>query len=209
MLHRILDHLAAAGVARVVVNTHWQREAVLSALAERRDLEIVESHEETLLDTGGAVVKALPLLGEAPFYVVNGDAFWLDGARPALLRLADAFDPDRLDAVLLVHRAALLPVYSRARRLRGRSRGVGCGGRARRRSCPTSMPGCSSPRRRCSPPPPRAPSPPTCCGTGRSRQIACARWCMTGSGCTSPRLRTSQDAEEALAGRVSAFAYAR
>ncbi len=111
LLHRILDHLAAAGVERVVVNTHWQREAVLTALAERRDLDIVESHEETLLDTGGAVVKALPLVGEAPFYIVNGDAFWLDGAHPTLLRLASAFDPDRLDAVLLVHRAALLPCY--------------------------------------------------------------------------------------------------
>lgn len=112
LLHRILDHLAAAGVERVVVNTHWQREAVLAALAERRDLEIVESHEERLLDTGGAVVKALPLLGHTPFYIVNGDAFWLDGARPASLRLADAFDPERLDAVLLVHRAALLPFYT-------------------------------------------------------------------------------------------------
>ncbi len=112
LLHRILDHLARAGVERVVVNTHWQREAVRTALAERRDLDIVESHEETLLDTGGAVVKALPLVGEAPFYIVNGDAFWLDGASPALLRLAGAFDPVRLDAVLLVYRAAFLPRYT-------------------------------------------------------------------------------------------------
>jgi len=112
LLHRILDHLAMAGVRRVVVNTHWQREAVLAALAERSDLEILESREETLLDTGGAVAKALPLLGDGPFYIVNGDSLWLDGARPALRRLADAFDPDRLDAVLLVHRAAVLPSYT-------------------------------------------------------------------------------------------------
>ncbi|MFQ3622710.1 MAG: nucleotidyltransferase family protein [Acetobacteraceae bacterium] len=112
LLDRILDHLAAAGVRRVVVNTHWQAEAVRTTLRERSDLVIVESAEETLLDTGGAVVRALSHLGTEPFYVVNGDAFWLDGARPALLRLADAFDDDRLDAVLLVHRAAQLPVYT-------------------------------------------------------------------------------------------------
>ncbi|WP_337877553.1 nucleotidyltransferase family protein [Elioraea sp.] len=111
LLDRALDHLAAVGVARVVVNTHWQAEAVRAALAARDRPETIESHEETLLDTGGAVVKALPHLGDEPFYVVNGDAFWLDGARPALLRLAEAFDPGTTDAVLLVHRAAQLPSY--------------------------------------------------------------------------------------------------
>lgn len=112
LLDRALDHLADAGAERVVVNTHWHAEAVREALAARDRPEVIESHEETLLETGGGVVRALPHLGEAPFYVVNGDAFWLDGARPALARLADAFDPDTTDAVLLVHRAAQLPYYT-------------------------------------------------------------------------------------------------
>lgn len=112
LLDRALDHLARVGVERVVVNTHWQAEAVRAALAARDRPETVESHEETLLDTGGAVARALPLLGPDPFYVVNGDALWLDGTRPALWRLAQAFDPAVTDAVLLVHRAVQVPYYS-------------------------------------------------------------------------------------------------
>jgi MurNAc alpha-1-phosphate uridylyltransferase len=112
LLDRALDHLAEAGVERVVVNTHWQAERVRAALTARDRPEVIESHEERLLDTGGAVVKALPQLGDDPFYVVNGDAFWLDGTRPALLRLAEAFDPERMDALLLVHRAVQVPYYT-------------------------------------------------------------------------------------------------
>jgi MurNAc alpha-1-phosphate uridylyltransferase len=112
LLDRALDHLADAGVQRVVVNTHWHAAAVRDALAARDRPAVIESHEETLLDTGGGVVRALPQLGDDPFYVVNGDAFWLDGARPALARLADAFDPGTTDAVLLVHRASHLPFYA-------------------------------------------------------------------------------------------------
>ena len=60
----------------------------------------------TLLDTGGGTRAALDVLGDAPFYTVNGDAFWLNGPSRALTRLAAAFDPDRVDAVLLVYRTA-------------------------------------------------------------------------------------------------------
>jgi MurNAc alpha-1-phosphate uridylyltransferase len=112
LLDRALDHLAKAGVERVVVNTHWHAEAVRAALATRDRPEVIESHEERLLDTGGGVVRALPHLGSEPFYVVNGDAFWLDGARPALARLACAFDAATTHAVLLVHRASHLPFYN-------------------------------------------------------------------------------------------------
>jgi MurNAc alpha-1-phosphate uridylyltransferase len=111
LLDRALDHLADAGVETVVVNTHWQPERVRAVLAARTRPTIIESHEETLLETGGGVTKALAHLGADPFYIINGDAFWLDGATPALARLARAFDPERDDAVLLVHRAAQLPYY--------------------------------------------------------------------------------------------------
>ena len=108
LLDHALDRLLAAGVEFVVVNAHWQATRIERHLAARRREglrpDTVLRREETLLDTGGAVAAALGLLGPAPFYVVNGDAFWLDGAYPALARLAECFDPDRLDAVLLVHR---------------------------------------------------------------------------------------------------------
>jgi MurNAc alpha-1-phosphate uridylyltransferase len=107
LLDHALDRLAAAGVSRAAVNTHWQAARVEARLAARRDEgrppETVLLHEDALLDTGGAVRAALPVLGDAPFFVINGDAFWVDGPRPALERLAGEWSDD-LDGVLLVHR---------------------------------------------------------------------------------------------------------
>ncbi len=105
LLDHALDRLAAAGVETVVVNTHWQAERIAAHLAARLPdgLRIVLRTEGELLDTGGAVRAALGDLGAAPFYVVNGDSFWLDGPTPALHRLATAWS-DAADAVLLVHR---------------------------------------------------------------------------------------------------------
>lgn len=106
LIDHALDRLAAAGVELVVVNAHWQADKIEKHLSERSSgSEIVLRYEETLLDTGGSVRAALPLLGPGPFYVVNGDTFWLDGPVSALQRLAAAFDRERLDGVLLVHRA--------------------------------------------------------------------------------------------------------
>lgn len=98
-----IDRLVAAGVKRVVVNTHYKAPMMAAHLAGRRDVEIVLSHEETLLDTGGGVKHALKHLGDV-FYVVNADVFWLNGRTPALIRLARMWDPDRIDALLLVQR---------------------------------------------------------------------------------------------------------
>ncbi len=108
LMDHALDRLAAAGVTRVVVNTHWHGDLVARHLARRRTgLEVVIRPETALLDTGGAVTAALAAgdLGDAPFFVVNGDSFWLDGPTPALDRVAEAFDPAAVDAVLLVHRS--------------------------------------------------------------------------------------------------------
>ncbi len=98
-----IDRLVAAGVKRIVVNTHYKAPMMAAHLAERRDVEIVLSHETTLLDTGGGVKHALKHLGEV-FYVINADVFWLNARTPALLRLAQAWNPDRLDALMLVQR---------------------------------------------------------------------------------------------------------
>jgi MurNAc alpha-1-phosphate uridylyltransferase len=104
LLDHTLDRLAAVGVETVVVNAFWQAEKVVGHLANRpAPPRTIASRETVLLETGGGVRNALPLLGDQPFFVINGDAFWLDGACPALTRLAAAFD-DSVDAVLLLHR---------------------------------------------------------------------------------------------------------
>jgi MurNAc alpha-1-phosphate uridylyltransferase len=98
-----IDRLIAVGVKRVVVNTHYKAPMMAAHLTGRQDVEIVLSHEETLLDTGGGVKKALQYLGDA-FYVINADVFWLNGRTPALIRLARTWDAEKLDALLLVQR---------------------------------------------------------------------------------------------------------
>jgi len=109
MLDRALDHLTAAGVSHIVVNTHWLADKVAAHLSGRSGITL--SHEEELLETGGGVAKALPHLGDEPFYVVNSDIIWTDGATPALQRLAEAWDDARMDALLLLQRTATAMGY--------------------------------------------------------------------------------------------------
>jgi MurNAc alpha-1-phosphate uridylyltransferase len=104
LIDHALDRLVAVGVETVVVNAFWQAQRLETHLAGRRRPRIIVRREDTLLETGGGVRAALALLGPDPFYVVNGDAFWLDGPHPALARLAEAFDPETVDVVLLVQR---------------------------------------------------------------------------------------------------------
>jgi MurNAc alpha-1-phosphate uridylyltransferase len=106
LIDHALDRLAAAGVGMVVVNAFWQADILAAHIAARQPAppRVVLRREAELLDTGGGVKAALDPLGPDPFYVVNGDAFWLDGPSPALRRLAEAFDPAAVDGVLLVHR---------------------------------------------------------------------------------------------------------
>ena len=98
-----LDRLADAGVERVVVNVHHLADAVERHLASRKRPHVVISDERAeLLGTGGGIAKALPQLGDAPFFLVNSDTVWLDGVKPNFARLADAFDPETMDALLLL-----------------------------------------------------------------------------------------------------------
>lgn len=101
LLDHAIDRLALAGVAEVVVNAHYRGAMIAAHLARRDHPRITISEEAELLDTGGGVRQALPLLGEA-FFVVNSDILWMDGREPALARLAAAFDPEQTDAVLLL-----------------------------------------------------------------------------------------------------------
>jgi N-acetyl-alpha-D-muramate 1-phosphate uridylyltransferase len=103
LIDHVLDRLAAAGVDTAVVNVHYLAEQIERHLAVRRAPNIVISDERgELLDTGGGVVKALPLLGAAPFLHLNADTVWIDGVRPNLIRLAESFDAARMDALLLL-----------------------------------------------------------------------------------------------------------
>ena len=106
LLDHVLDHLVDAGVRTVAVNAHWQADAVDAHLRERlTPPDTVLLREEHLLETGGGVRAALAVLGADPFFVVNGDAFWLNGPSSALRRLASVFD-ESVDGVLLVHRTS-------------------------------------------------------------------------------------------------------
>lgn len=103
LIDRVLERLAAVGVEEAVVNLHHLGPALRAHLEGWQAPRIVFSQEEELLETGGGVAKALPLLGEAPFFVVNGDVLWLDGTTAALQRMAEHWDDARMDALLLVH----------------------------------------------------------------------------------------------------------
>ena len=103
LIDHVLDRLAGAGVARAVVNVHYLADQLERHLAARKKPKITISDERgLLLGTGGAVVKALPELGDAPFFHINSDTIWIDGVKPNLARLAEAFDPAGMDAALLL-----------------------------------------------------------------------------------------------------------
>ena len=104
LLDHTLDRLVKAGVERAVVNIHHLADQVERHLTNRTDLEIIISSEaDDLLETGGGVKKALPHLGDEPFYISNADVMWLNGPSPALGRLCERWDDDEMDVLLLLH----------------------------------------------------------------------------------------------------------
>jgi len=104
LIDHALERLAAAGVERAVVNVHYMADRLEAHLKRRNHgLEIILSDERPLLlETGGGVAKALPLIDCDPFIVVNSDNLWIDGARPSVVALAERWDPERMDALLLL-----------------------------------------------------------------------------------------------------------
>ena len=103
LIDHVLAKLADAGVETAVVNVHHLADQIEVYLRKWPAPRIVISDErDDLLDTGGGVVKALPHLGAAPFFHLNADTIWIDGVKPNLVRLAEAFDRDRMDALLLL-----------------------------------------------------------------------------------------------------------
>ena len=103
LIDYVLDRLAAVGAERIIVNVHHLADQIERHVAARARPEIVISDERRqLLGTAGGVVRALPELGDEPFYLVNSDTVWIDGVQPNLARLAEAFDPVRMDGLLLL-----------------------------------------------------------------------------------------------------------
>ncbi|MGI6855548.1 nucleotidyltransferase family protein [Mesorhizobium sp. 1B3] len=103
LLDWALDGLAETGVTRAVVNVHYFPEQIVAHVAGRQHPRVAISDESAeLLDSAGGIVKALPLLGASPFFILNADTFWIDGARPNLPALGLAWNPARMDILLML-----------------------------------------------------------------------------------------------------------
>jgi len=98
-----LDSLKQAGVGKAVVNVHYFPKQIVAHVAGRAAPKVVVSDEsDLLLDSAGGIVRALPELGEKPFYVLNADTFWIDRGTPNLTRLALAWDGAKMDILLML-----------------------------------------------------------------------------------------------------------
>lgn len=103
LIDHVLDRLASAGISRAVVNVHHLADQLEAHLRARRSPHILISDERgVLLETGGGAVRALPLIGNAPFVIHNSDSVWIEGAGSNLERLIAAFDPERMDSLMLL-----------------------------------------------------------------------------------------------------------
>jgi N-acetyl-alpha-D-muramate 1-phosphate uridylyltransferase len=103
----LIDHgferLAAAKVQHAVVNAHYLADQIEAWAARQKTPRITISDERAeILDTGGGIAHALPLLGADPFFVINSDSFWVDAGEPALDRLRAAWDDAAMDCLLLL-----------------------------------------------------------------------------------------------------------
>ena len=104
LLDHVLEKLRAAGVRKVVVNVHYLADALEAHLASRaHGLDVVISNErDLLLETGGGLVQAAPLIDADPFLALNSDNLWVDGPADTLKLLASHWDDAKMDALLLL-----------------------------------------------------------------------------------------------------------
>ena len=107
LIDHVLDRLADAGVERAVVNVHYLAEMIEAHLASRTRPRVAISDERgVLLDTGGGVVRALPELGDSPFFIHNSDTVWIERGAPALDTMSAAWDASRMSSLMLLAPAA-------------------------------------------------------------------------------------------------------
>ncbi|GAA0585400.1 nucleotidyltransferase family protein [Rhizomicrobium electricum] len=103
LIDHAIDRLVAAGVNTFVVNLHYKAEMIKEHLAHRKDVEIIYSDEsDGLLGTGGGVARALHYFGDEPFFIHNSDTIWVEGYGSALEQMKKRWDPETMDALLLV-----------------------------------------------------------------------------------------------------------
>jgi MurNAc alpha-1-phosphate uridylyltransferase len=104
LLDHVLEKLRLAGVKRVVVNVHYLADALEAHLQTRNHgLEVIISDErDLLLETGGGLVRAAPLIDSDPFLALNSDNLWIDGPADTLKLLASHWDDSKMDALLLL-----------------------------------------------------------------------------------------------------------
>ncbi|WP_380878843.1 mannose-1-phosphate guanylyltransferase [Sphingomonas sp. DBB INV C78] len=105
LLDHVLDHLRAAGIQRAVVNVHYLADALEAHIKRKSSpgMEIIISDErDLLLETGGGVTRALPLIEDDHFLVVNSDNLWVDGPVDAIRLLGQRWDDAKMDALLLL-----------------------------------------------------------------------------------------------------------
>ncbi len=103
LIDHAIDKLVAAGVTMIVVNLHYKAEMLKTHLAKRRDVEIRLSEEsDGLLGTGGGILKALSNFDGEPFFVLNSDSVWVEGLGRALDRMKERWNPEAMDALLLM-----------------------------------------------------------------------------------------------------------
>ena len=103
LIDHMLDRFADANLPKAVVNVHYLADQIENHLRGRTRPEIIISDErDQLLDQGGGIMKAWAHLGSKPFYICNTDAFWLEGPQSALGQMAGAWNPEKMDVLLLV-----------------------------------------------------------------------------------------------------------
>lgn len=98
-----LDALADAGTRTAVVNIHYIADLLEVHVNRRTEPQIIISDErDDLLETGGGTLKALPHLGDGAFFYLNADSIWIEGVKPNFTHLADTWDDERMDGLLLL-----------------------------------------------------------------------------------------------------------
>ena len=195
LIAHVLERLELAGVAEIVVNTHHlaaQIEAFLADYAARPGaLRVHISREDERLETGGGVRQALPWLGDDAFYVVNSDVVLAEGSAPALPRLAEAWDGEAMDALLLLCPLARALGYDGAgdffRHEEGRlSR------RGKAATAPFAFTGTQLLHPRLFAKHRQVPIRSTATTTRRSTRVVCSGWCIAAACSTSAPRRVSR-----------------
>lgn len=103
LLDHAIDRFKAAGITTVIVNVHYKGQMVIDHLKKRTDVEIIiQDERDKLLDTGGALKKALPLFRGEPVFTYNSDSIWLESLGSNILRMAQRWDDAEMDCLMLM-----------------------------------------------------------------------------------------------------------